>query len=308
MKNYFGFTLTGKKLLPIWLIFYFLFIVPYVTLILQMKKIQPGASPSGMLFLFLFFLILIAFFITFYLAKLMIENFQYKDNPISFNGKFGKFVGLVLGGLVLSIITLGIYMAWFIRNMHRFFVNNSVFENEPFKFQGKGGRLFVILLLTIFLPILVLTIIMTKVFMTNPEHVSSSYIFIQQIITWIIMIPYMYFIYKWMVNIDYKSYNIRWETEFWNSCGKLALEIFLSIITIGIYFPLAIIKLYAYFTERTIAQSGDIKRKFGFDKDNVNDFLFIWGQTLITIITLGFYYPWAISKIGTRILNRTYLE
>ncbi len=26
MKNYFGFNLTGKKLLPIWMIFYFLFI------------------------------------------------------------------------------------------------------------------------------------------------------------------------------------------------------------------------------------------------------------------------------------------
>ena len=242
------------------------------------------------------------------MAKLMIENFQYKDNPIIFNGKFGKFVGLVIGGLVLSIITLGIYMAWFIRNMHRFFINNSVYENEPFKFQGKGGRLFVILLLTIILPIIVLTIIMIKVFAPNPEQTSSNHIFIQQIVTWIIMIPYLYFIYKWMVNIDYKSYNIRWETKFWNSCGKLALEILLSVITIGIYYPLATIKLYAYFTERTIAQSGDIKRKFGFDKDNGNDFLFIWGQTLLTIITLGFYYPWAISKIGTRILNRTYLE
>lgn len=308
MKNYFGFTLTGKKLLPIWLIFYFLFIAPYVMLIMKMKNIQPGTPPSGMLFIFLFLLIIVAFFITFYLAKIMIENFIYKDKPISFNGKFGKFIGLILGGLLLSIITLGVYMAWFIRNIHRFFVNNSAYDNESFTFQGKGGQLFVILLLTILLPIIVLTIIMTKVFMLNPGHVSESYMIIQQIITWIIMIPYMYFIYKWMVNIDYKNYNIKWETEFWDSCGKLALEILLSIITIGIYSPMAMIKLYAYFTERTIAQSGEVKRKFGFDKDNMNDFLFIWGQILLTIITLGIYYPWSISKIGNRILSRTYIE
>jgi len=111
-----------------------------------------------------------------------------------------------------------------------------------------------------------------------------------------------------MVNIDYKNYNIQWETKFWNSCGKLALEILLSIITIGIYFPMAMLKLYKYFIERTIAQSGDIKRKFGFDADNINDFLFIWGQILLTIITIGIYSPWSLSKIGTRILNRTYLE
>jgi uncharacterized membrane protein YjgN (DUF898 family) len=309
MKNYFGFTLTGKKLLPIWLIFYILFILPYTILIMKMKNIQPGTAPSGMIFIFLFLLILIAFFITFYLTKIMIENVRYKDQPIIFNGEFGKYVGLILGGLVLSIITLGVYLAWFIRNMQRFFVNNSKLENESFTFQGEGGRLFVILLLTLFLPIVVLIIIMAKLGLITPGYVATgSTIFIQQVITWIIMIPYMYFVYKWVVNIDYKNYNIKWETEFWNSCGKIALELLLSIITIGIYFPMAMIKLYKYFTERTIAQSGEIKRKFGFEPDNINDFLFIWGQILLTIITLGIYYPWAISKIGTRILNRTFLE
>ena len=76
----------------------------------------------------------------------------------------------------------------------------------------------------------------------------------------------------------------------------------------GIYIPMAMIKLYAYFTEKTIAQSEEGIRRFGFETDNLNDFLFIWGQTLLTIITLGIYYPWSISKIGKRILSRTYLE
>ena len=308
MKNYFGFSLTGKKLLPIWLIYYFLFIVPFIILMTNMKDIQPGTKPSVMTFIFLFLLIIVAFLITFYIVKIIIENFLYKEKPISFNGKFGKFIGLILGGLLLSIITLGIYMAWFIRNLQRFFINNSVLENEPFTFKGKGSRLFVILLLTLFIPIIALTLIMTKVLMLNTGHISTIYMFIQQAITMIIMIPYLYFAYKWMINIDYKNYNIKWETKFWNSCGKLALEIFLSIITIGIYSPMAMIKLYKYFTERTIAQSDEIKRKFGFDTNNTNDFLFIWGQILLTIITLGIYTPWAISKIGKRILSRTYLE
>jgi len=82
----------------------------------------------------------------------------------------------------------------------------------------------------------------------------------------------------------------------------------LNVITIGIYFPMAMIKLYKYFAERTVAQSGEIKRKFGFETDNLHDFLFIWGQMLLTLITTGIYYPWAINKIGKRILNRTYLE
>ncbi len=122
------------------------------------------------------------------------------------------------------------------------------------------------------------------------------------------MIPYMYYTYKWMVNIDYKNYNIKWETNFWDSCGKIGLELLLSVITFGIYYPMAAIKLYKYFTDKTIAQAGKIKRKFGFDTDSVNDFLFIWGQILLTIITLAIYYPWAISKVGKRFLSRTYFE
>lgn len=308
MKNYFGFTLTGTKLLPIWLTFYLAFITPYVFLIVHLKNAEPGARPSGMIFLYFFILILAALLLTYFMVKIIIDNFQYKDIPILFNGKFENFAPFALGGLVLCVITLGIYMAWFIRDMHRFFVNNSTFENEPLKFRGKGGQLFLILLLTIFLPTIILTITMTTLFLSNPGNVPTMYTVIQQIITWIIMIPYMYFFYKWMVNIDYKTYSIHWETDFWNSCGKIALEMFLCIITIGIYFPMATIKLYAYFTEKTIAQSGDVTRRFGFDKDNFNDFLMIWGQTLLTIITLGLYYPWAISKIGSRILSRTYLE
>lgn len=309
MKNYFGFTLTGKKLLPIWLLFYILFVAPYVALIIKMKDIQHGTTPSSMMFIFplIILLMLVAFFISFYLVKLMIENITYKDKSVTFNGKFSKFVGLIIGGFLLSIITLGIYLAWFIRDLHRFFINNSVYENESFTFQGKGGRLFVIFLLTLVLPMIVLAIIIAQGLMLNTGQTSTTYVFIQQAITVIIMIPYMYYVYKWMVNINYKQYHIQWKTNFWKSCGKLLIEILLIVITFGIYYPMALIKIYAYFTERTIVQSDETKRKFGFDTAHLNDFLFIWGQLLLIIITLGIYYPWAICKIGTRMLSRTYV-
>ena len=71
---------------------------------------------------------------------------------------------------------------------------------------------------------------------------------------------------------------------------------------------MATLKLYKYFTERTVANNGEIKRKFGFDSDNMNDFLFIWGQILLTIITLGIYYPWSICKTHKRLISKTYLE
>lgn len=306
MKNYFNFILTGKKLLPIWLLFLVLFIVPYGIMVLKINDIQTGEIQSLLIFPLLMVLFVIAFLLTFYIAKLIIEGVVYNDKMIVFHGTFGKFIGIVLLGFFLSIITLGIYMAWFIRDINRFFINNSIYDSQSLKFQGKGGKLFVILLLTIIIPISILSIVMTTYILNNTGQLFS-FMLIQQLITVIIMIPYMYFVYKWMVNIDYKDFNITWETSFWSSCSKIAFEILLTIITLGIYFPLAIIRLYKYFADKTIANENDRKLKFGYDIDLLNDFLFIWGQTLLTIITLGIYYPWAFCKIGKRILSKTYL-
>ncbi|MBI4945135.1 MAG: DUF898 family protein [Bacteroidetes bacterium] len=308
MKNYFNFNLTGKKLLPLWILFLILFLVPYVFMIFTMRNIQPGNSPSALFFPLMILLCIVAFVFTFYAAKLMIENIAYKDKAIVFNGSFGKYIGTVLLGFFLSIITLGIYMAWFTRNIHRFFIDNSSYDSQNFKFQGKGGKLFVILLLTIFLPVIILSIVMVKFLIAGNTHLAPSFIVIQQLVMMVIMIPYMYFVYKWMVNVNYKEYNISWETNFWNSCGKIVIEIALTIITLGIYMPLAMLRLYKYFADRTIAVSNESKQRFGYDIDPLNDFLLLWGQMLLTIITLGIYYPWACCKIGKRILSKTYLQ
>jgi len=95
--------------------------------------------------------------------------------------------------------------------------------------------------------------------------------------------------------------------KFFGSCGKILVEILLTVITLGIYMPLAYLKLFKYFSERTIAQKETLSLQFGYELDLKNDFLFIWGQLLLTIVTLGIYYPWAYAKIGRRVLAKTYV-
>ena len=40
MKNYFNFNLTGKKLLPIWILFLVLFLVPQGIIVFKMQNIE----------------------------------------------------------------------------------------------------------------------------------------------------------------------------------------------------------------------------------------------------------------------------
>lgn len=305
MKNYFSFNLTGRKLFPIWITYMVLVFAPYMILTIQKDAIPTGSVIGLLTMLGHIIIIVIAYLIMFYIIKLVIQNVVYNEKPVVFESAFGNYIGKILLGFFLSIITLGVYMPWFIRTITSFYIDNSSFNSNAFKFKGKGGQLFLILFFTLIAP---LTLFITMLFYTDYSSEMIGMMIILQLAIFIIMIPYMYLVYKWMVNIDYKGFNISWKTNFWSSCGKIFIEMFLSIITGGIYWPLAMVRLYKYFAERTFADSDERTLQFGYDIDQLNDFLFIWGQTLLTIITLGIYYPWALSKIGSRVLGKTHLE
>jgi uncharacterized membrane protein YjgN (DUF898 family) len=305
MKNYFDFTLTGKRLLPIWIFIYVVVIVPYVIYYSQMIISPKDGNPKTLSSLLVFLIMMIGYLAVFYFIKIAIESVRYKDNNIHFDGRFLTYVGKVLLGFVLSIVTLTIYMAWFIKDLSIFFCNNSSLNSDRFEFLGKGGRLFLILLLTMLLPITILTIFGTK-FLYPANHSVVGFLLFEGILM-IIMIPYIYFFYKWMINIRYKGYVINWNTNYVDSFIKILIEFFLSIITCGIYLPMAYLRLFKYFSEKTFAESEKTTLQFGFEFDAKKDFLFIWGQILLTIITLGIYYPWAFSKIGKRFITKTYL-
>lgn len=306
MKHYFDFHLTGKKLFPIWLLLLFLVGIPYVILLIALKSSQLEMV-SKLFFPILLLLIIVYYLICYFILKLSIENVAFKDKTVVFNGTFRTYVGKILLGTLFTIITSGIYGAWFLRDIYRFFINNSTLYSNRFTFKGKGGKLLVIFVLTLIVPLIIVTFSLIKYMDGMPIHNSFATI-IQQFVMLIIMIPYIYTFYKWMVDVDYKDYHISWNTKFWNSCGKILIEMLLTIITVGIYAPLAWVRLYNYFADRTIATSPDRQYKFGYDIDQKNDFLFIWGQLLLAIITIGIYYPWALCKVGKRLLSKTYLQ
>ena len=273
MKNYFAFTLTGKKLFPVWILFLVLFIIPYIWIIFQFKSHPALESPPAYMIAILFIIVFIAFSIQYFIMILTIENTSYKGTSVNFSGTFLTYIGKILLGILLSIVTLGIYFAWFMRNLMRFFVNNSSYQSKYFEFKVKGGKLFVILLLTI-LPVIIVTMLL-------------SYLLLGSI---------------------YDQKNISWETKFWPSAGKILLEMFLSFITLGIYMPLASVKLYKYFVDRTTITGDASKKTMGYDIEPTQDFLYLWGQILLSIVTAGVYFAWAYSNIGKRILCKTFIS
>lgn len=306
MKTYLDFNLDPRKFLTYWLMFLVLFIIPYGVIIFEITQAKPSRTAlTGFLFAFVA-LIIVAIALYYFFIKQTIESLEYKEKALFFNGSFGDYVGKILLGLFLSIITLGIYSPWFMKKMTEFYSNNSSYDSNNFKFFGKGLPLFLIITFTLIVPSFILGMLFSYLGYTKSD--GLSYNVIKNVCIILISVPYMYLVYRWMVNLKFKDYRFSWDTKFLNSCGKILFEIFLSFITLGIYFPMAYIKLYKYFVEKTVAISPEKRLRFGYDMEAGNDFLFLWGQTLLCIVTLTIYTPWAYSKIGKRFIGKTYLE
>ena len=344
MKSYLNFTLKGGQLFPVWIASFIFFLIPFYLLVKEFFELTatevPAGGPSLRFFLYFVILLAVSFTFIYYRARLVIKSLEFNGSKVECQFHSGKYIGIIVSGLVLSIVTLGIYIPWFTQNLQRFFIHGATYNSHKFAFRGKGGRLFVIMTLAIFIPFIVVGFIVFTVLNSNIE------IWIYKVLVLASLVSIIYLTFKWMVDIRYKNYLIRLDTGFFRAMGKIGTELFLAvilvfifqrltllsieiwrnsgffptfgkivielvlaIITAGFYFPMAFIRLYRYFAEHTKSNIVDGKRiTMGYDGDQVTDFLYIWKQILLTLITLGIYYPWAFCRIVTRVLNQTFLK
>lgn len=308
MKNYFDFQLKGKEFLPLFLIYYFFYFIPYAGLNAARTN---SHDPSQSLILLLYLpLMLFSLIWMFYFIKLIVPTIHFKDVPLQCDYSFREYLGIILKGFFLSIITIGIYSPWFIRDLHRFFINNSSWKENRFNFNGSASQLFLIFLLTIITMIAAGGILGFSYAIRGMGNNPANYNFLIPVVFVIlVMFSSLYYFYKWRVDLSYRDYTIQWHTSFWPSLGKIVIEFIITLITLGIYAPLAFMRLYEYFTGKTQANViGSRTLQLGYDIEEMADFLSIWGQVLLTIITLGIYYPWAFCKVTQRILRKSYAE
>ncbi len=308
MKNYFRFNLEGKTLLPAWIGMILLVVVPYIAMIYLTGQATANYEKPTAMWLIVPILFVSFPVCNFYIIRIMIESLEYNGESLRSDITLGRFYGIYISGMLLSIITLGIYSPWFITKMQSYISEKTSYKSREFIFMGEAGNLFGILTLTLILPMIALIVFVIFAF---PEHkaVTTTETIIQQVLTWVIMIPYIYYLYKWTFNFKHNGYHIKWNTENIPAMGKVAKEILLSIITLGIYYPMAWIRLYEYFIHKTESNVVDNQQiRFGYDIEAKDDYLYLWKQILLSIVTLGIYYPWAISNVGKRILDKTYME
>ena len=311
MKRYFKFSLSGSELFGLYIAFYLLFVASYGGLFWAVGRLEKGAAAPvrelAALFLCIAGLLLVYFVFTILFSRKLVPALSLDDFPFKFERSLIRFLGMNAAGVLLSTVTLGVYAPWYAAKVMRYYTAGVSYKGKALEFRGKGKRLFVILLLTLCIPIAILTVLALTVL--KPIAGKPYYQAVVQVITMILLAPYFFMVYQWVVDFGYGSFSIRWDTRFMDAVPRILLQMGLTIVTAGIYYPAAYLKLYRYFMSKTVAASdGKTEGAFGFEGEVGEGFLLIWGQLLLTLVTLGIYAPWAICKISARICEKSYYE
>jgi uncharacterized membrane protein YjgN (DUF898 family) len=208
----------------------------------------------------------------------------------NFQGTGGELFVTFLVGALLSVITLYIYMPWFMCRLARYFADNTTLGptrrgDLRLEFTGQGGELLVILLLHGFLCLITAYIYMPwfmvkliKFFCANTQAVAQD--------------------------------GTRFRLEFEGTGGELFVTflvgMILTVITLYIYMPWFICKLNkAIYSHVAILENEQRVGNFDFEGTGGELFVTFLVGMLLTVITLYIYMPWFQVKILKFIAENT---
>lgn len=316
MKNYFAFDIRGRDWwLPV-LAYWFVAVVFDVP-ILFLNAGNAGNAGSVLAFFIVFIFALSITLSLAYVAVLRtaIPKLSIGAHVFSFRGSMGRFLGMNLLGALLSLVTLGVYLPWWERRVVAYLVSETQVDGEAPAFRGRAGTLFKYLFLCIYLPLIVLfgALALYGAVAHNASVLSQT--FVTTLVTFfylllfIVYSIYLYLSYRWLVQIQWRNRTVGWKTRFWGATGMVLGQLLLSIITAFIYSPAAIVRLHRYFAARTVLDGpdGEVGR-LGFDGSPGRGFLVMWGQGLLSLVTVGIFLPWAYARVMRWVAERTYYE
>jgi uncharacterized membrane protein YjgN (DUF898 family) len=208
---------------------------------------------------------------------------------LEFRGTGGQLFVTYLVGILLTIITLGIYGPWFWAKLIKFFSDNSVARagdgtEYKLQFNGTGGQLFVTCLVGYLLTIITLGIY-------GPWFAVKLMKLIAQKTA--------------ILETGHPAGNIAFVATGGQLFVTLLVGVLLTIITLGIYGAWFAVKLTKFYTENTEITVNGIRHAGTFGGTGGQFFVLNLVGYLLTIITLGIYGAWYICKIWKFKINNT---
>lgn len=137
----FSFTGTGKEVFRGFIKVYVILILLYGFLFYALQT-QNKALMFPAIAVFYFFLILVIPFAIHGAVRYRSSRSSWKGIHFKYLGDRAEFFWLYIKGILLTLITIGIYGAWFQVDIRKYIFSHLRFGNLSFDFRGDGGGLF----------------------------------------------------------------------------------------------------------------------------------------------------------------------
>lgn len=258
---------------------------------------RPGAVVYGVITYFALTILFtaVSIYIYFVLIRETILGISLDEEP-EFRLSVVTFFWKNLLWSFLTLITLGIYTPWYIRNAMNLIGENTSYQGKTYRFLGKPGDLLG-RYIVVWIGMLAANLYLNFSASDGGFIVSFLLIIVLQMVLYAIVTV-------WMIDVEYDGRHISYKGGIGGLVGKMLAEFLLAVITLGIYAPAAmfgitryVINQVSYGENSRLVQSGNKLPFFGW----------AWLQILLCIITLGIYSPWAYAKLMNIIIDKTAL-
>jgi uncharacterized membrane protein YjgN (DUF898 family) len=184
-------------------------------------------------------------------------------SPFEFRGDGTEYFKIWIVNIFLTLITLGIYSAWATVRNNRYFYGNTFVDGTSFSYLAKPlqilkGRIIAVVVFALF------------VGLAGAFPVAGAILYLVLGFA----APYIYnqsLAFK-MRNTSYRNIQFRFNGDYGEAFGVLVIWPFLGLISLGLLYPLVLLKIQQYRTNQTAygttqfvfsAQSKDYYKIFG---------------------------------------------
>jgi uncharacterized membrane protein YjgN (DUF898 family) len=319
MKHHFQFDLAGGQWWRLWTMYW---VPTLLLLVISFLAPVPKTGTEG-LGSFLAVTLSIGFLQTLVTAWFQIPiqatvlpRLSVGGRAFGFRGDSLEFTRINAVGFFLSVVTFGVYLPWYSRNVLAYLASETTFDGNRPDFLGKGGALLGRVAVWFLLALVATVVIIAGtalVLAGTLKNADTKTTLVLTLVTFFLVLvltgSLLYVIYRWMVHFRWSDRVLRWNTTFWRSFGFVTGQVVLTFLTLGIYGPAAFLRAYRYFVARTVVEKDGVAVvRFSFEGRVGEGFLLFWGQGLLTLVTLGFYWPWALGRLGPWLASATAAE
>ena len=213
---------------------------------------------------------------------------------LGYIGEGSELFGKMFVGYLLTMITFGIYLPWFICSMLEYLSSKTSAGPTQkgqlqFKFQGEGSSLFGLMFVGYLLTALTIGIYAPWFMCKLARYMAENSVAVAQ---------------------DGTQYKLRFTGEGGDLFGTAFVGYLLTMITFGIYLPWFICKMRKWFMSHTqIDENGQPVGAFDFVGEGGELFGKWIVGVILTVLTIGIYKSWfdcVLSKFNAQNTRMTY--